>query len=122
MQTERTGTNEAGNRKAKRWGFRWYPDRASRGTQEQPGQPNRAGQDAQSSQIEPVEAKLDQAGEPSRSAGRPGRSRQPNRAAQRCAHPSWSQLDSARRSSWVTSLLILKDVTSGEREKRDMDG
>ena len=27
MQTERAGMNEAGNRKAKRWGFRWHPDR-----------------------------------------------------------------------------------------------
>ena len=63
MQTERAGTNEAGNRKAKRWGFRWYPDRASQSAREQPGQPNRAGQDA----------------------GRPGRSRQPDRASQRRA-------------------------------------
>ena len=62
MQTERAGTNEAGNRKAKRWDFRWYPDRASQGAQEQPGQPNRAGQDAQDSQIEPIEVKLGQAG------------------------------------------------------------
>ena len=68
-QTERDGMNEAGNRKDKHWSFRWYPDRASQSAQEQPGQPNRAGQDAQASQIEPVDAKLGQAGR-SKSLGR----------------------------------------------------
>ena len=106
MQTERIGTNEAGNRKAKRWGIRWYPDRASQSAQEQPGQPNRAGQDAQASQIEPVDAKLGQAGG-AKSLGRSPRALEaakPSLPAQRIVRgpPSWIQLG---KSSWVTSLL-----------------
>ena len=58
MQTERAGMNEAGNRKAKRWGFRWHPDRLTQSSWPielaalagRPGQPDRASR----SQYEPT--------------------------------------------------------------------
>ena len=58
MQTERAGMNEAGNRKAKRWGFRWHPDRLTQSSWPIelaalagcPGRPDRASR----SQYEPT--------------------------------------------------------------------
>ena len=72
---------------------------ASRNAREQPGQPNRAGQDAQASQIEPVEAKLGQAGR-AKSLGRTPRALE----AAKPSHPA-PRISQLGKSSWVTSLL-----------------
>ena len=58
MQTERARMNEAGNRKAKRWGFPWHQDRSTQSSSPiewaalagRPGQPDRASR----SQYEPT--------------------------------------------------------------------
>ena len=56
MQAERASASEAGSRKAKRWGLRCQPDRASEGDPQRSGKPGRASQGAQGSQIEPATA------------------------------------------------------------------